>query len=321
MPIGQYIISRVDGGVTYDQAVDLASARGGTLAVVTSAQENDLFLSFLAQDDLLWGGEPHDAARNGPWIGLTQAAGSAEPGGGWGWATGEAYSYTSWHSGQPDNYLGDAYAIYWDDNGSVGWADQVKDPVSIGYGPVVSAAIEVTSTVKTLNGTSGHDFIWGGGIGNVINGFGGNDLIAGHGGKDSILGGYGADSLNGGAGSDSLTGGFGADVLTGGTGADRFVFVAAADSRVGVADRDHITDFSLSDGDRIVLTAFDAVPGGTHDPLSFIGNHAFTGTGQVRATIHGSETWIDINLTGGTAAEMRIVLDTVLTLDASAFSL
>lgn len=321
MPIGQYIISRVDGGLTHAQAVALASAHGGTLAAVTSAEENSLFLSFLAQDDLLWGGEPRDNARNGPWIGLTQAAGSSEPGGGWGWDTGETYSYTAWHAGQPDNFINDSYAIYWDDNGSIGWADHVNDPIGAGYGPVISAAIEVATSVKALNGTTGHDFIWGGAIGNVIKGLAGNDIIQGNGGWDRLLGGNGADNLDGGAGKDSLTGGNGADVLTGGTGADAFIFLSGAESRPAAASRDHITDFNPGEGDRIVLTAFDAVPGGGHDPLSFIGNHAFTGTGQIRATIHGTETWIDINLSGDTAAEMRIVLDTVLTLDASAFTL
>jgi hypothetical protein len=321
MPIGQYILSRVDGGLTHDQAVALANAHGGTLAAVTSAQEDTLIRSFLAQDTLLWGGEPHDAAHNGPWIGLSQLPGSSEPGGGWVWDTGESYSYTNWHAGQPDNYLGDSHAIYWDDNGAIGWADQVNDPVSINYGPVVSAAIEVVATVKTLNGTTGHDFIWGGAIGNVIQGLGGDDIIDGNGGKDRILGGKGADVLDGGAGNDTLTGGYGADVLTGGIGADRFVFIAAADSRVVAAFRDHITDFDQAEDDRIVLTAFDAVPGGAHDPLSFMGNHVFTGTGQVRATIHGTETWIDVNLSGDKTPELRIVLDQALTLDQNAFTL
>lgn len=321
MPIGQYIISRVDGGLTHEQAATLASAHGGTLAVVTSAEENSLILGFLAQDQLLWGGEPRDNARNGPWIGLTQAAGSAEPGGGWGWATGETYSYTAWHAGQPDNFINDSYAIYWDDNGSIGWADHVNDPIGAGYGPVISAAIEVTSSVAALNGTAGHDFIWGGAIGNVIKGLTGNDILEGNGGRDRLLGGNGADELDGGAGNDTLTGGNGGDTLTGGIGADRFVFLTSAESRLALAARDHITDFDPSLGDRIVLSAFDAVPGGAHDPLTFMGNHVFTGTGQIRATIHGSETWIDVNLSGDNVPEMRIVLDSAMVLDQTAFIL
>lgn len=245
----------------------MAADHGGTLAMITTAEENTLFLSFLAQDALLWGGERHDAAHNGPWIGLSQLPGSSEPGGGWVWDNGETSSFTYWHSGQPDNYRGDSPAIYWGDNGSIGWADQVNDPISIGYGPVASAAIEVEAAVKALDGTTGDGFIWGGATNNVIKGMNGNGIIFGNGGKDRILGGKGADNLDSGAGSDSRTGGAGADTRTGEVGADHFILLSSADSGTRAAKRDHITDFFAADGDRIDLSAIDAIAGGGHDAL------------------------------------------------------
>ena len=39
----------------------------------------------------------------GPWLGGLQPPGSPEPGGGWRWVTGEAFSYSNWHPLQPNN--------------------------------------------------------------------------------------------------------------------------------------------------------------------------------------------------------------------------
>ncbi len=91
---------------------------------------------------------------------------------------------------------------------------------------------------------------------------GGHDILNGGDGNDIIYGQEGNDVINGGAGNDRLIGGTGADTLTGGTGADRFVF-SAGDSRIQtggtgnagtISGYDKITDFKLSEGDRIELT-------------------------------------------------------------------
>ena len=63
------------------QAITLALALGGTLAVVTTAKENDLLLSVLSQDSLMTIRVP-SAVIYGPWIGLTQAANNSQPAGG-----------------------------------------------------------------------------------------------------------------------------------------------------------------------------------------------------------------------------------------------
>ncbi|MEH1905985.1 MAG: calcium-binding protein [Nostoc sp.] len=87
----------------------------------------------------------------------------------------------------------------------------------------------------------------------IINGQGGDDTIDGLSGNDYLRGGAGNDILIGGAGNDTLAGGAGNDVLTGGNNADSFVFNTNAtftNSAVGI---DQITDFTRSQGDKIVL--------------------------------------------------------------------
>jgi serralysin len=79
-----------------------------------------------------------------------------------------------------------------------------------------------------------------------------------------------ANTLVGSAFADKLAGGAASDVLTGGAGADLFVF---GPYKAGDADR--ITDFSTSQGDRMDLSAIDAVVGGVDDPFAFIGQDAF----------------------------------------------
>jgi Ca2+-binding RTX toxin-like protein len=321
MPIGQYIISRVDGGLTHAQAVALATAHGGTLAAVTSAEENALITGFLTQDSLLLGHDSHDGATYGPWIGLTQPPGSLEPGGGWVWDTGEIYDYNNWHNGQPDNFIGDSFAIYWSFSQDFRWGDQINDPFSAGFGPVVSAAIEVVASVKSLTGTNGHDLVWGGAVANKIKGLDGDDILSGNGGNDQIDGGSGKDTLDGGSGDDRLTGGKGADVLTGGTGADHFIFLTAKDSPTSAGGRDVITDFKVIEHDIIDLTALDAIAGGADDAFVFHGSAKFTALGQVRVYVSGADTFVDLNLTGDLAPDMRIVLTGHVALDATSFDL
>ena len=91
-----------------------------------------------------------------------------------------------------------------------------------------------------LFGEAGHDTLMGGT---------GDDMLSGGTGNDMLVGGTGRDRLVGGAGNDRLEGGAARDVLVGGAGADTFVFDLA-----DAGEMDVIRDFSLSDGDRIVIT-------------------------------------------------------------------
>lgn len=89
--------------------------------------------------------------------------------------------------------------------------------------------------------------------GTASDGLGGSDTltsieaIAGSNFNDVLTGNNGNNLLTGGNGNDTLIGGMGQDTLKGGSGADRFVFNFVSQ---GI---DIITDFSRSQGDKIVI--------------------------------------------------------------------
>jgi len=84
-----------------------AVSRGGYLATLTSAAENDWVRDNVLEGYSLLGG--------------IQPPGSPEPDGGWEWVTGEAWAFTNWAAGEPNNW-GDenVLAIY---PGSGQWND------------------------------------------------------------------------------------------------------------------------------------------------------------------------------------------------------
>jgi hypothetical protein len=90
----------VPGGITWDDANAAAEAKGGHLATITSAAENQFVYNLVAGDDRYW---IFDSNAYGPWLGGYQPAGSPEPAGGWIWVTGESFSYTNWWTGEPNN--------------------------------------------------------------------------------------------------------------------------------------------------------------------------------------------------------------------------
>jgi Ca2+-binding RTX toxin-like protein len=96
---------------------------------------------------------------------------------------------------------------------------------------------------------------------NLLDGDGGQDELFGLGGNDLLLGGPSehSDTLDGGDGNDILLGGARGDDLTGGAGADRFVVQAPSESPGGVGGQDHILDFSRAQGDKIEVSAIDAI--------------------------------------------------------------
>ena len=181
------------GPITWTAARDAAVASGGQLISVNDTAEDAFVRAVLAENEALWGGEPRDTARNGPWIGLSQPAGSSEPGGGWTWLDGTAATFNGWHSGQPDNFIADSVGLYWDNDGQIGWADHIDDPVLGGYGPVISYAVEYSDAKSRLDGGAGRDFIFAGDIANRIRAGGGADVIDGGGGADTLSGGKGRD--------------------------------------------------------------------------------------------------------------------------------
>jgi len=120
-----------------------------------------------------------------------------------------------------------------------------------------------------------------------------------------VYGGAGADTIKGGAGGDTLYGADGADVLTGGAGNDTFLYMNASNSTN--AARDHIMDFAV--GDVIDLHAIDAIPGGTDDAFTWIGNAAFGGhAGELRSIVGGSDWLVQADLDGDGSADFEILV-------------
>jgi serralysin len=107
----------------------------------------------------------------------------------------------------------------------------------------------------TAHGNAGDDWVVGGKDNDVLYGDAGGDLVYGNLGDDTIdggdgndivRGGQGADVASGGAGDDFVSGDLGNDTLSGGAGADIFHSFTGA----GI---DRVLDFSVAEGDRVML--------------------------------------------------------------------
>lgn len=91
--------------ISWDSANAAAAAAGGYLTTITSAAEN-AFVFSLIDDPAYW---KQSINGHGPWIGGYQPTGSSEPSGGWTWVTrpgvptAEAFSYSNWDSGEPND--------------------------------------------------------------------------------------------------------------------------------------------------------------------------------------------------------------------------
>ena len=140
--------------------------------------------------------------------------------------------------------------------------------------------VDGTTGVDNFNLQNGNDVGFGDGGAETISG--GNQV-------DWIFGGGGADTLTGGNGNDMLYGGSGVDTLTGGGGADTFVF---GDSSLSGADT--IQDFSVSDGDKMLLVN------------DYAGLFTMLGSGTLAATAFASGA----GLASAGTADVRIVYDT-----------
>jgi Ca2+-binding RTX toxin-like protein len=185
-------------------------------------------------------------------------------------------------------------------------ADVVTEALGAGVDLVRSAAsfvLGANAENLTLTGNAGIN-----GTGNAL-----ANIITGNG---------GGNQLNGGGGDDILIGAGGQDNLTGGNGADLFVFRTIGESGVGGGTRDVITDFSRAQGDRIDLSAIDAIAGGTWTEFTFIGTQAFSGLGQLRYVVNNNgNLTIEGNTTGGLAQDFEIRLNNVANLAAADFIL
>jgi hypothetical protein len=101
---GPEIEPGVPSFITWTSAQLDAVARGGYLATITSAAEND-FVFNLIDSPLYWATNT-SGVYFGPWLGGLQAPGTRDPAANWSWVTGEPFAYTNWHSGEPNDEFG-----------------------------------------------------------------------------------------------------------------------------------------------------------------------------------------------------------------------
>ena len=106
LPITIYEVVVAPEGITWVDAKASAIARGGYLATLTSAKENQFVWSLIANQPRFWTTQLRQGKTDGigPWIGLVQVRHHAqEPRGGWQWLSGEPLDYTNWAAGKPNN--------------------------------------------------------------------------------------------------------------------------------------------------------------------------------------------------------------------------
>lgn len=103
----RYLAVVEDAPISWLEAAQRAEALGGHLVTITSAEEND-FVFGLVDTPEFW--SPN--GLHGAWLGGYQPAGSAEPGGGWRWVTDEAFDFTAWNSGEPNEAGGGENALH-----------------------------------------------------------------------------------------------------------------------------------------------------------------------------------------------------------------
>ena len=125
----------------------------------------------------------------------------------------------------------------------------------------------VTSIVlgRSTNGTAENDVLRGTAAGDVFTGLGANDNLSGKGGNDELYGGDGDDVISGGSGND---------IMDGGAGNDLILVEEAGDTVVGGAGTDEV---------RTTLLTYTI--GSDVENLGYLGNSAFTGTGNALANV------------------------------------
>lgn len=107
-------------------------------------------------------------------------------------------------------------------------------------------AVQGNTENDYVSGDRGSDTVHGGRGDDIAYGGEGNDVVFGDRDNDIVRGGAGADQVFGGDGDDYVSGDRGSDTITGGAGADLF-------HTFGEAGLDLVTDFSLGQGDRVIL--------------------------------------------------------------------
>ena len=110
-----YEVYRSDNLLTWTDANKFAHEILTTNLVAIRSPSENSFLSTLIVDPSLWVDSNSPPGNYiGPYIGLVQAPGSAEPSGGWQWSKDQsAIGYSNWFSNQPDNYNNDNVGVFY----------------------------------------------------------------------------------------------------------------------------------------------------------------------------------------------------------------
>ncbi len=129
-------------------------------------------------------------------------------------------------------------------------------------------------------------------------------------------------ALVGTAGPDVFLLGGGIDTVLGKGGIDSFLFRPSALGD-GATNATVLNDFSASGGERLDLSAIDAIAGGgtANDAFVFIGTAAFTGPGQIRWQDNGATRTVFGNVDANTTPELTIILSAAGPVEASWFVL
>ena len=134
-----YDIFTYEGSLTWDQASLMAQDMGGHLVTITSAAEND-FVSALVADQGFGNRERY-------WLGGYQPFPNGDENV-WAWVTGEAWDYTNWAPGEPNNGVGGTqhWLHYWPDVGL--WDDMENRAVMDGF--VIEYAVPEPASLALL---------------------------------------------------------------------------------------------------------------------------------------------------------------------------
>lgn len=172
----------------------------------------------------------------------------------------------------------------------------------------LGGGIDTLVDIEGVVGYFGADRLTGNGAANRLIGNFGADTLTGSGGGDTLDGGIGNDQISGGKGVDVITGAKGADALLGGAGLDRFVYLSVDDSRDAAGfGIDRVKDFAA--GDKIDLSAIDAIAGGADDPFDFVGKfHGAAGEATIKYNATKDVTTIRADLDGDKAADFELTV-------------
>ena len=131
-PANGHYYQFVSASVNWRQAQAAAMAQqfmgaSGYLATITEASEQEFIRSHFGTNF------PGSFSVSPVWLGALQAPGSIEPAGGFAWGTGEAFSYTNWGAGEPNNntVAGNENVIEIRNDGF--WNDTAETRPGIGY--------------------------------------------------------------------------------------------------------------------------------------------------------------------------------------------